>query len=156
MTSPEARLQALGIELPQAPRPAANYVAAARSGRLLFLSGQGPIVDGQVVWKGRVGAELTEEQGYQAARLTILNALAILRSELGSLDAVSRVLKLLVWVRSAAGFDRQHVVANGATDLLVELFGDRGRPARSAVSANELPFGIAVEIEMVVEAADGA
>lgn len=156
MTSPEARLQALGIELPATPKAAANYVVAARSGKLLFLSGQGPIRHGQVVWKGRVGAELSEADGYQAARLTIVNALAIVRAELGSLDAVARVLKLLVWVRSAEGFDRQHVVADGATDLLVELFGARGRPARSAVSAPELPFGIAVEIEMVVEAADGA
>lgn len=151
MTSPEARLKALGITLPSAQTPAANYVPAARSGRIVFLSGQGPIADGKVVWKGRVGAELSEQDGYQAARLTTLNALAILRAELGSLDAVSRVLKLLVWVRCAEGFERQHLVANGATDLLVEIFGDAGRPARSAVSAPELPFGIAVEVEMVVE-----
>ncbi|NML44795.1 RidA family protein [Ramlibacter sp. G-1-2-2] len=156
MTTPEQRLQALGIELPAPPRPAANYVTAARSGRIVFLSGQGPMRDGEVVWRGKVGAELTEEQGYQAARLTILNSLAILRQEAGSLDQVSRILKLLAWVRCADGFQRQHMVVNGASDLLVEIFGERGRHARSAVSAHELPFGIAVEIELVAELASAA
>lgn len=148
----EARLRELGIELPTPMQPAANYVPATRSGRLVFVSGQGPMAGGEVVFRGKVGAELTEEQGRQAARLTMLNALAVLRQALGSLDEVSRILKLLAWVRSAEGFQRQHVVVNGASDLLVEIFGERGRHARSAVSAHELPFGIAVEIEMVVEA----
>lgn len=156
MTTPEQRLQALGIELPAPPKPAANYVTSARSGRIVFLSGQGPVRDGEVVWRGKVGAELTEEQGYQAARLTILNSLAILRQEAGSLDNVSRILKLLAWVRCADGFQRQHMVVNGASDLLVEIFGERGRHARSAVSAHELPFGIAVEIELVAELASDA
>lgn len=153
MPSAEARLKQLGIELPPPMAPAANYVPATRSGNLVFLSGQGPIADGKVVWHGKVGHELTEEQGYQAARLTMLNALAILRAAIGSLDNVTRVLKLLAWVRSADGFQRQHIVVNGASDLLVEVFGERGRHARSAVAAHELPFGIAVEIEMVVEVA---
>jgi enamine deaminase RidA (YjgF/YER057c/UK114 family) len=153
MSSPEARLKMLGIELPQAAKPAANYVTAARSGRLVFLAGQGPLANGEVVYRGKVGADLTEEQGYQAARLTILNSLAILRQEIGSLDQVTRILKLLAWVRCADGYQRQHMVVNGASDLLVEIFGERGRHARSAVSAHELPFGIAVEIEMVVEVA---
>jgi enamine deaminase RidA (YjgF/YER057c/UK114 family) len=151
-SSAEARLRELGIELPPAPKPAANYVTATRSGRLVFLAGQGPVADGKVVWSGKVGTDLTEEQGYQAARLTILNSLAILRSELGSLDRVSRILKLLAWVRCADGFQRPHAVINGASDLLVEIFGERGRHARSAVTAHELPLGIAVEIEMIVEA----
>lgn len=154
MTSPDARLQALGIELPAAPKPAANYVTVTRSGRLMFLSGQGPMRDGEVVWRGKVGGELTEEQGYQAARLTILNSLAILKQELGSLDRVTRIMKLLAWVRCVDGFQRPHVVVNGASDLLVEIFGERGRHARSAVTAHELPLGIAVEIEMVVEVAE--
>lgn len=156
MTSPEARLQALGIALPEAPKPAANYVTATRSGRIVFLSGQGPVRDGQVVWRGKVGGELTEEQGYEAARLTILNSLAILKQEVGSLDRVTRILKLLAWVRCVDGFERPHVVVNGASDLLVEIFGERGRHARSAVTAHELPFGIAVEIEMVAEVAEDA
>jgi len=153
MSSPEARLKALGIELPAPPAPAANYVTATRSGRLVFLAGQGPLANGEVVYRGKVGAELSEEQGYQAARLTILNSLAILRQEIGSLDEVTRIMKLLAWVRSADGYQRQHMVVNGASDLLVEIFGERGRHARSAVSAHELPLGIAVEIEMVVEVA---
>ena len=154
MTSPEARLKALGIELPEPPRPAANYVTASRSGRLMFLSGQGPMRDGEVVYRGKVGAELTEEQGYQAARLTILNSLAILRQEAGSLDNVTRILKLLAWVRCVDGFQRPHMVVNGASDLLVEIFGECGRHARSAVTAHELPLGIAVEIELVAEVAE--
>ena len=112
------------------------------------------MANGEVVWRGKVGAELTEEQGYQAARLTILNSLAILRQEAGSLDNVTRILKLLAWVRSADGFQRQHMVINGASDLLVEIFGERGRHARSAVAAHELPLGIAVEIELVAEVAE--
>jgi enamine deaminase RidA (YjgF/YER057c/UK114 family) len=154
MPTPEARLKALGIELPVPPPPAANYVTASRSGRLMFLSGQGPMKDGEVVYRGKVGAELTEEQGYQAARLTILNALAILRQEAGSLDNVTRILKLLAWVRCVDGFQRPHMVVNGASDLLVEIFGERGRHARSAVTAHELPLGIAVEIELVAEVAE--
>lgn len=156
MSSPEARLKALGIELPPPPSPAANSVTATRSGRLVFLAGQGPVAGGEVVWRGRVGVELTEEQGYQAARLTILNSLAILRQTLGSLDEVTRILKLLAWVRCAEGFENPHRVVNGASDLLVEIFGERGRHARSAVTARELPLGIAVEIELVAEAATEA
>ena len=149
--SAEARLQALGIELPPAPRPAANYVTVTQSGRVVFLAGQGPIVAGEVKYQGKVGRDLTEEEGYQAARLTILNSLAILRAHAGSLDRVTRILKVLAWVNCVDGFQRQHLVMNGASDLLVEVFGERGRHARSAVSAHELPFGIAVEIELVAE-----
>jgi enamine deaminase RidA (YjgF/YER057c/UK114 family) len=156
MSSAEARLKALGIELPPAPKPAASYVTAARSGSLVFLSGQGPLKDGRVVYGGKVGADLSEEDGVQAARLTILNSLAVLREAAGSLDRVTRIVKLLGWVCCAPGFHRQHIVMNGASDLLVEVFGDRGRHARSAVSAHELPFGIAVEVELVAEVADGA
>ncbi|VWX62925.1 LysR family transcriptional regulator [Burkholderiales bacterium 8X] len=147
----EERLVALGIELPRAPMPAANYVTATRSGRLIFLAGQGPMRDGKVIHRGRVGTELTIEEGYQAARLTILNSLAILRQQAGSLDRVTRILKLLAWVQCDRGFHREHLVVDGASDLLVEVFGERGRHARSAVSAHDLPFDIAVEIELVAE-----
>lgn len=149
--SPEARLKSLGIELPPAPRPAANYVTATQSGRIVFLAGQGPMLGGKVIYPGRVGTELTEQEGYQAARLTILNSLAILREHAGSLDRVTRILKLLAWVQCEHGFQRQHLVLNGASDLLVEVFGDLGRHARSAVSAHDLPFNIAVEIELIAE-----
>lgn len=151
--SPEARLKALGIELPPPPKPVASYVPAVRTGNLVFLSGQGPVAGGKPTVTGKVGAELTEEQGNKAARATILNSLAVLRAEIGSLDRVRRIVKLVGWVNSAPGFVRQPWVINGASDLLVEIFGEAGRHARSAVGANELPLGIPVEIELVVEVA---
>jgi enamine deaminase RidA (YjgF/YER057c/UK114 family) len=148
---PESRLEALGIELPLAPRPLASYVPAVRSGNLVFLAGQGPVADGKLVATGKVGADLTEEEAYKAARITILNSLAVLRAEIGTLDCVRRIVKLTGWVNSAPGFTRQPWVINGASDLLVEIFGDAGCHARSAVGANELPLNIPVEIELVVE-----
>lgn len=152
-TSPEARLKALGIQLPPAPTAVANYVPAVRSGNLVFLAGQGPLANGKPTVTGKVGAQLTEEEGYKAARATILNSLAALRAEVGSLDRVRRIVKLTGWVNSAPGFTRQPWVINGASDLLVEIFGEAGRHARTAVAANELPFDIPVEIEIVVEIA---
>jgi enamine deaminase RidA (YjgF/YER057c/UK114 family) len=151
--SPEARLKALGIELPPAPVPIASYVPAVRTGNLVFLAGQGPLVNGKPTVTGKVGADLTEEAGYKAARATILTALAVLRAEIGSLDRVRRVVKLVGWVNSAPGYTRQPWVINGASDLLVEIFGDAGKHARSSVGANELPLNIPVEIELVVEIA---
>jgi enamine deaminase RidA (YjgF/YER057c/UK114 family) len=149
--TPEARLAALGIELPEVPTPVASYIPAVRTGNLVFLSGQGPIEGGVPILTGKVGADLTEQQGYEAARLTILRSLAVLRAEIGSLDRVKRIVKLTGWVNSAPGFTRQPWVINGASDLLVEIFGDAGRHARAAVGANELPLDIPVEIEIVVE-----
>ncbi len=149
--SPEARLRALGIELPAAPTPVATYVPTVRTGNLVFIAGQGPVVGGKATVTGKVGAELTEEEGYEIARGAALNALAALRAEIGSLDRVRRVVKVVGWVNSAPGFTRQPWVINGASDLMVEVFGDAGRHARSAVSANELPLDIPVEIEFIVE-----
>ncbi|MDZ4701137.1 MAG: RidA family protein [Rhodothermales bacterium] len=149
--TPEARLAALGIELPPVPAPVASYIPAVRTGNLVFLSGQGPIADGKPIVTGKVGADLTEEEGYEAARTTILRSLAVLRAEIGSLNRVKRIVKLTGWVNSAPGFTRQPWVINGASDLLVEIFGDAGRHARSAIGANELPLDIPVEIEIVVE-----
>ena len=149
--SPEARLKALGLQLPAPPTPIASYVPVVRAGNLVFLAGQGPLVDGKPTVTGKVGANLTEAEGYQAARATILTSLAVLRAEIGSLDRVRRVVKLVGWVNSAPGFTRQPWVINGASDLLVEIFGDAGRHARSSVGANELPLDIPVEIELIVE-----
>ncbi len=149
--SPEARLKALGLQLPTPPTPIASYVPVVRAGNLVFLAGQGPLVDGKPTVTGKVGANLTEAEGYQAARATILTSLAVLRAEIGSLDRVRRVVKLVGWVNSAPGFTRQPWVINGASDLLVEIFGDAGRHARSSVGANELPLDIPVEIELIVE-----
>jgi len=149
--APEARLQALGLALPPSPKPLASYVPAVRTGSLVFLAGQGPIVDGKPTMTGKVGGALTEEQGRAAARAATLTALAVLRAEIGSLDRVVRIVKVVGWVNSAPGFTRQPWVVNGASDLLIEIFGDAGRHARSAVGANELPLDIPVEIEMIVE-----
>jgi len=154
-TTPEARLKAAGIQLPPAQKAIANYVPAVRTGNLVFLAGQGPLSDGKPTITGKVGGELTEQQGYDAAKASILNSLAALRAEIGSLDRVKRIVKLTGWVNSAPGFTRQPFVINGASDLLVQIFGDAGRHARTAVSANELPFNIPVEIEIVVEVMPG-
>src|SRR5262245_10462019 len=152
-SSPETRLKALGIELPPAPTPIASYVPAVRTGNLIFLAGQGPLAGGKPTVTGKVGAELTEQEGYKAARASILVSLAVLRAEIGSLDRVRRVVKLVGWVNSAPGFTRQPWVVNGASDLLVEIFGEAGKHARSSVGANELPLNIPVEIAIVVEIA---
>lgn len=151
MLTPEQKLVELGITLSEVKTPPANFVPVVTTGNLAFVSGQGPIKDGVVVVKGVVGSDLTLEEGYQAARMTAINALSVLNKELGSVNRIKRFVKLLAWVRSAPGFDKQHLVINGASDLIVEVFGDKGRHARSAVSAAELPLGMAVEIEMVVE-----
>ena len=152
----EARLRKLKLELPVPPRPMANYVTAARSGNLLFLSGHGPVTDGRVVYQGRVGRDLTIEQGQEAARLTGLNLLATARDTLGSLDRVRRIVKVLGMVQCADDFTEHPKVINGFSDLMVEVFGEAGRHARSAVGMGSLPFGIAVEIEMILEASGTA
>lgn len=155
MLTPEEKLAESGITLPEVKAPPANFVPAVITGSLAFISGQGPLAEGKVVFKGTVGRELTQEEGYQAARMTAINAISVLKHELGSLSRIKRFVKLLAWVRSAPGFDKQHLVINGASDLIVEIFGEKGRHARSAVSATELPLGMAVEIEMVVEIENG-
>jgi enamine deaminase RidA (YjgF/YER057c/UK114 family) len=152
----EARLEALGIELPTPSRPMATYVTAARSGNLLFLSGHGPVSDGRIVHRGRVGRDLTIEQGQAAARLTGLSLLATIRHTLGSLDRVRRVVKVLGMVQCADDFTDHPRVINGFSDLMVEVFGDAGRHARSAVGMGSLPWGMAVEIEMILEVVGAA
>lgn len=148
----EEKIAALGLTLPEVPVPLANYVSAVRTGNLLFVSGHGPrAADGSNAFVGKVGGDLNQEEGYQAARLVCLNCLATIRAQVGNLDSVSQVVKLLGFVNSAPGFEDQPKVINGASDLLVEVFGERGKHARSAVGMAELPGGIAVEIEMVVE-----
>lgn len=148
--SAERRLIELGLELPASPKPMGNYVSWRIGGGLLFLSGVGPRQpDGSSVI-GVVGADLDVAQGYQAARLCGINLLANMRDALGSLDRVDTILKVLGMVRGTPDFGHQPEVINGCTDLLVEVFGEAGRPARSAVGMGSLPRGIAVEIEAVV------
>jgi enamine deaminase RidA (YjgF/YER057c/UK114 family) len=149
--SAEERLAALGIELPSPPPPLATYVRAVTSGNLVFVSGHGTYADGEYRHIGKVDSQISVEEAREAARLVILNALASLRAEIGSLDRVTRIVKLLGMVNSDPDFTRQPDVINGASDLLVEVFGDKGRHARSAVGMASLPLGIAVEIEMIVE-----
>ena len=147
----EARLAELKITLPPAPKPVATYVPAVRAGDLLFLSGTGPFKDGVIAFAGKLGKDLTVEQGYEAARLTLLNSLAMVRQELGTLDRVTRVVRLTGHVASAEGFTQQPAVINGASDLLVQIFGDAGRHARLALGAAELPLNMAIELELIVQ-----
>ncbi|PWU17049.1 MAG: hypothetical protein C5B48_16450 [Candidatus Rokuibacteriota bacterium] len=147
----EARIKQLGITLPATPTPMANYVTGVRVGNLLFLSGHGPIREGSATARGKLGRDLTAEDGYKVAREVGLNLLASARSILGSLDKVKRVVKVLGMVNSAEGFGEQPSVINGCSDLMVEVFGDSGRHARSAVGMAGLPVGIPVEIEMILE-----
>jgi enamine deaminase RidA (YjgF/YER057c/UK114 family) len=149
----EERLKELGIELPPPFEPPAgmNFLAWSQHGNLIFLSGHGPTRGKEVVYRGRVGSDLTLEQGYAAARLTGLNLLATLQAAIGGLDRVRRIVKVLGMVACAENFTQQPAVINGASDLFVEVFGERGRHARSAVGLYALPLGIPVEIEMIVE-----
>jgi enamine deaminase RidA (YjgF/YER057c/UK114 family) len=151
--SAEARLKEKNIALPAQATPMANYVSVVRTGNLLFLAGHGPVrqADGSYA-RGKLGKDLSVEQGYQVAREVGLNLLATTRNALGSLDRVKRVVKVLGMVRSAEGFGDQPKVINGFSDLMVEVFGEAiGKHARSAVGMAELPVGIPVEIEMILE-----
>ena len=149
--SAEARLADLGIELPEPLPPAGNYIGAVTAGKLVFLSGHGPqTAEGGMV-TGKVGRDLTVEQGQAAARLVGLAMLASLRREIGSLDRVKRVVKVLGMVNAPPDFKQQPKVIDGFSDLMVEVFGEAGRGARSAVGLASLPFQIAVEVEMIVE-----
>jgi enamine deaminase RidA (YjgF/YER057c/UK114 family) len=147
----EDRIRELGFTLPNPPQPVANYVGAVQTGNLVFVSGHGPRGAAGERPVGKVGRELSREQGYEAARLCILGCLASLKTVIGDLDRVRRVVKLLCMVNCTEEFAEQPQVANGASDLLVELFGERGKHARSAVGMQMLPGNIPVEIEMIVE-----
>ena len=147
----DARIAELKLELPAAPKPAGTYVPCVQVGNMLYVSGHGPTkTDGSQI-KGIVGGDLTEEQGREAARQVGLAILATVRAHLGSLDRVHRVVKVLGMVNAAPGFERHPAVINGFSDLMVEVFGDLGRGARSAVGLGTLPFRIAVEVEVIFE-----
>ena len=147
----EQRLKELGITLPTAPKPVANYLPAVRAGELLFTSGVLPMKDGTLAYEGKLGKELSVELGQEAARLAALNALAVVKQELGSLDNVARVVRLTGHVASAPGFVQQPAVLNGASDLLVAIFGEAGRHTRAALGAAELPLGSPIELELIVQ-----
>ena len=146
----DAKIKALGIALPE-PKPVGNYVPGVVVGNLLYLSGQGPMRGGIPTVRGKVGRDLSVDEAYQVAREVGINLLGSARYVLGSLDRVKRIVKVLGMVNSADGFGDQPKVINGFSDLMVEVFGDKGRHARSAVGMAELPMGIPVEIEMILE-----
>jgi enamine deaminase RidA (YjgF/YER057c/UK114 family) len=147
----EKRLKELGLALPAAPRPVANYVPAVRAGELLFTSGVLPMKEGKLVFEGKLGKELTVEQGQEAAKLALLNALAVVNLEMGNLDSVVRIIRLTGHVASAPGFTLQPAVLNGASDLLVAIFGEAGRHTRAALGAAELPLNSPIELELIVQ-----
>ena len=149
--TPEDNLKKLGLTLPTVPNPVANYVNAVRVGNLLFLAGKGPINPDGTYVTGRLGENFAIEQGYEAARNTGLIQLAVLKQELGDLSKVKRIVKALCMVNATTDFIDHPKVTNGFSDLMVQVFGDKGKHARSSVGMSSLPFGIPVEIEMVVE-----
>lgn len=147
----ELKLKEKGIELTTPGNPVANYVHAVRAGNLLFLAGKGPTKPDGTNITGKLGKDLTIEQGYEAARLVAINHLSVLKAELGSLDKVKRIIKVLGMVNCTEDFKDQPKVMNGYSDLMVEIFGDKGKHARSAVGMHALPSNIAVEVEVIVE-----
>ena len=149
--SAEQKLKELGLILPQPPTPVANYVRAVRTGNLLFVSGHGPYNDGKIKISGKVGRELTVDEGYQVARNVALNCLASIKATIGDLDKVKQFVKLLGMVNCTEDFKDQPKVINGCSDLLVAIFEDAGKHARSAVGMQALPNHIPVEIEMILE-----
>jgi enamine deaminase RidA (YjgF/YER057c/UK114 family) len=150
MTTWTERLEELGIELPAVPAPAGAYVPAVRTGNLVYTAGQVPFVDGTIAATGKVGQEISPEEAKAHARTCALNALAAVHDLVG-VDSVTRVVKVVGFVASAEGFTGQPAVINGASELLGEVFGDAGRHARSAVGVAELPLGVPVEVELIVE-----
>jgi enamine deaminase RidA (YjgF/YER057c/UK114 family) len=151
----EARLLELGLQLPPPPTPAGLYSPCVQSGNLLFISGQIPTVDGRPAARGKLGAGVATERGAELARICAVNALAIARGHLGSLDRIKRVVRVGAFVASAPNFGDQPEVANGASQLLIDLFGEAGRHARAAVGVAELPRGVPVEVEVVFEVDTG-
>jgi enamine deaminase RidA (YjgF/YER057c/UK114 family) len=150
----DARLAELGIEVPEAAAPVANYVGYVQSGNMVFVSGQVPLVDGAFKYQGKVGAEFSVEDGQEAARICAINIVAQLKAACGGdLDRVQRIVKLGGFVNSTPEFTDQPKVINGASDLMVAVFGDKGRHTRAAVSAGSLPLGVAVEIDAIAEIA---
>jgi enamine deaminase RidA (YjgF/YER057c/UK114 family) len=149
------KLRALSISLPQLTPPAAAFVPFVRSGKQLFLAGHIARKDGRP-WQGQLGADVTTEQGKAAARGIAIDLIATLHAAAGDLDKIARIVKLLVLVNSTPTFTEQHLVANGASELLKEVFGERGAHARSAFGVAQIPFGSCVEIELIAELADGA
>jgi len=150
--SPEERLKQLGIELPELPKPLGSYVPFVRTGNLVFISGMLPLENGKLLYSGRVGEKVSLDEAVVAARRSAINALAVLRSAIGSLNSVKRCVKVTGFVASAQDFTDQPKVVNGASDLLFQVFGEAGLHARAAVGVHILPMNAPVEIEFIFEA----
>jgi enamine deaminase RidA (YjgF/YER057c/UK114 family) len=150
MNNYEDRIEELGIKIPEPPEPEGSYIPARRAGNLVFCSGQGPKKDDEFVHLGKVGSDLTVEEGYEAARISAINCLAEIKSEIGSLNKIDKVVKVRGFVSSSPGFEKQPSVVNGASELLQEIFGENGKHARAALGTSELPANIPVEVEMIV------
>ena len=147
----EKKLENLGLSLPKPPKPVAAYIPAVKTGNLIFVSGQIPVVEGKLKYKGKVGRNLSVEEGYEAAKICVLNALSIIKDMIGSLDKVKRIVRVVGYVNCSDDFEEPHKVVNGASELLVKIFGEKGRHARLALGSNTLPLGAAIELEMIVE-----
>ncbi len=141
----------MGIKLPETPKPVAAYIPALKVDKLVFTSGQIPVVKGELKYKGKLGAEISKEQGFHAAQICVLNALSAVRDVVGSLDNIEQIVKLVGFVASAENFNEQPAVVNGASEFLQDVFGKKGVHARSAVGVAELPLGVPVEIELIVK-----
>jgi enamine deaminase RidA (YjgF/YER057c/UK114 family) len=146
----EEKIKELGFELPEVAKPLAAYVPAKQVGNLIMTSGQVPVVKGTIKYSGKVGKDLSEEEGQKAAEICALNCLAAVKSVAGSLDYISEIVKLTVFVNSTEEFTAQPKIANGASELIAKIFGESGQHTRSAVGVSSLPVGSAVEIEMIV------
>ncbi len=147
----EEKLKKINVTIPEAPKPLASYIPAMHVGNLVFTAGQVPLENGSIKFKGKVGNSVSIEVGKDASKLCAINCLSAIKSEIGSLDKIKRIVKVTVFVNSADGFSDQPKVANGASDFLVELFEEKGKHVRSAVGVSGLPLDATVEVEMIVE-----
>jgi len=147
----EKKLREMGITIPEAPKPVAAYVPAVKIDKYVYTAGQIPFVEGKLKYKGKLGKDLSIEEGYEAAKISAINCLSAVKSLIGSLDNIEKVVKVTGFVNSAPGFNEQPKVVNGASEFLGEVFGEKGAHARSAVGVNELPLDAPVEIEMIVK-----
>ena len=147
----EEKILQLGYTIPESPKPLAAYIPSLVVNNLVMTAGQLPIVNGELKFIGKLGKDLTEEEGQKAAEICLLNCLSVIKSAAGNLDKLERILKLTVFVNSSDGFTAQPKVANGASELCVKIFGEEGKHVRSAVGVNELPLNAAVEIEMIAK-----
>lgn len=148
------RIEELGINIPEAPKPAAVYIPSQQFDRLVYTSGQDCRKNGTLLYEGKLGQDLSIQEGYEAARQCMINCLAVIQDRIGDLNKIVKIVKVLGFVNSASGFVEQPYVINGASELLEEIFGEKGEHARSAISSNELPFNTPVEIEIIVEVED--